>query len=222
MLLDQLISIIAPFNCLVCGQEGTVVCTACLPKAASAKRSSCFMCNKLTVGWRVCDACRRKTQVRGVFVASHYEGHVKTMVRMLKYKQAAAVSKTLATLLVPVIDLGVGIDVVTAVPASSKRFRQRGYNQAKLIGRALAKQLQLPFVESLGRSGHARQVGTSRQQRLKQATDTMYGLGNLRLKDQRVLVVDDVVTTGATMMEAGRALKSAGAKYVWGAAVAKH
>lgn len=141
---------------------------------------------------------------------------------MLKYARAQGVAPTLASIISPAIGKNIELDFVTAIPATTGRFRQRGYNQAKLIGKSLARELKLPFYEVLGRFGNARQVGTSRQNRIKQTKDTMYCTKTSRVYGMRILVVDDVVTTGATMQEAARVLKLAGAKYAWGGASAKH
>ncbi len=222
MLVDTIVSIYAPYSCLTCQKQGRVVCEQCLPGLASPKKSSCFLCNKLTPGWRVCKSCQSKTSLRGVYVGSHYEARVKTLVRMLKYERAQGVSPTLAKVIAPVVKDAPEFDFVTAIPATSSRFRQRGYNQAKLIGKALACELKLPFHEVLGRFGNTRQVGTNRQNRIKQAEQTMYCTKTDRVYGKRILVVDDVVTTGATMKEAARVLKLAGVKYAWGGACAKH
>lgn len=220
--MDGLIGIIAPFNCIACGQEGKLVCAKCLKNISVFKRSSCFLCNKLTSGWRACKTCAPGIRLRGVMVASHYEGNIKTLIGLLKYERTVAAAAVLAKQLLPLLEATDKIDAITAVPASARRFRQRGYNQAQLIARQLARQVRLPYVETLGRIGHARQVGTTRRLRLTQAQGTMYARRAYRIRGQRLLVVDDVVTTGATMKEAGRVLKAAGAKYIWGIAAAKH
>lgn len=155
-------------------------------------------------------------------MGSHYENYVKILLRMLKYERAQGVAPTLAKVIAPVVKDADKFDFVTAIPATSGRYRQRGYNQAKLIGKSLARDLKLPFHEVLGRFGNARQVGTDRRNRIKQAEYTMYCSKTSAVYGGRILVIDDVVTTGATMKEAARTLKLAGAKYVWGAASAKH
>lgn len=221
MLLDKYLAIIAPHYCLVCEQEGDLLCKTCLPKAVTKKRSSCFLCNKLTANWRTCTTCRRKTKAVGVIVASHYEGPVKELVLKLKYQNTVAAADTIAQLLQNKFDPA-KFDLITAIPPSSKRMRQRGYNQAQLIAKAVGKRTQLPYVATMSRLGNTRQVGTSRRQRLAQMHGSMYVTKARLVAGSRVLVVDDVVTTGATISEAARALKSAGAKSVWGLALAKH
>lgn len=221
MLVDTLVGVFAPYNCLVCGREGALVCKHCLPVLASTKRSSCFLCNKLTKGWQTCPTCRRHTSMRGVYIGSHYESQVKQLLRMLKYERAVASATVLARMLAPTIEAQ-KFSLVTAIPSTSGRYRQRGYNQAALIAHRLARNCKLPYAECLARLGQSRQVGTDRKTRLTQAEGTMYCKKLSRVYGKQILVVDDVVTTGATMKEAARALKLAGAKACWGAAIAKH
>lgn len=222
MIIDKVIGIIAPFECLNCGQQGKIVCATCSAKIASSKRSSCFLCNRLTANWRVCASCRHKSKLRGVFVASHYRGQVKTLIGRLKYQRTVGAAGVLAQLLAKEIAKPDQFDLITWVPASSSRYRLRGYNPARLIARSLSKELDIPYAETLYKTGQTSQVGTDRRLRLSQLSGQIYTRRSTLIKHAKILLIDDVVTTGATLNECGRALKTAGAKYIWGAAVAKH
>ncbi len=154
-------------------------------------------------------------------MASHYEGEVKQLIQMLKYERAMRAANYLAELLVPQVKPR-DYDYISWAPVSSRRFRQRGYNQAKLIAKQIAAQTKVPYIETLGRLGHARQVGTGRKLRTQQLKGSMYAVKPERFKSKRIVIVDDVLTTGATLSECANVLMAAGAKSVWGAAVAKH
>ncbi|MBW3538163.1 hypothetical protein KY386_01560 [Candidatus Parcubacteria bacterium] len=220
-LIQQLIEFVAPLECLGCGREGGLVCRACLPGIIITKRPTCYRCNRLSPGGRTCLSCRPSTKLSGVTVASHYEGAVKALIGALKYQRAASAAGLAAALITPLLK-DLAIDVVTSTPASAGRYRQRGYNQAQLVAKAVAKSLNLPYADLLIRTGNAHQVGTSRQQRLKQVQGAFEPRRPYLIQDTRILLVDDVVTTGATMAECAKALKGAGAKHVWGTAIAKH
>lgn len=154
-------------------------------------------------------------------MASHYENHVKKLVGLLKYHRAQNAASVLAKVLAPMINAA-DFDYVIAVPGATKRLRQRGYNPAYLIAKNLAMELGLPYLNNLRRLGQKRQVGTDRRRRIEQIKNQIYLVRPQIIKNNRILLVDDVVTTGATISECGRILKVAGAKSVWGAAVAKH
>lgn len=221
MLLDRLARVYAPFNCLKCNQEGQLVCPGCLPLIGTSKRSTCYLCNRLTLDWRVCASCRHKTKLRGVIVGSHYEAEIKDLIRKLKYQRAVEAAEPLAALLSPLVNPA-RFDLISWVPANTTHQRRRGYNQAQLIAASLAQNLQLPSRPTLAKLGQSRQVGTSRQKRLAQVKDAFYPLRQKGIEKARILLVDDVVTTGATLSECSKVLKAAGAKYIWGIAAAKH
>ncbi len=132
----------------------------------------------------------------------------------MKFSGARGAAKVMAAHLSPMIGAEAGNMIIVPVPTAASRVRGRGYDQAKLLARELSRQTRLSYVECLVRSGHSRQVGTSRQQRLRQ----MHGVFRVRdagksysLHKRYVLLIDDVMTTGATLEAAAKALKAHGA-----------
>ncbi len=220
-LIQSIIEYAAPVECLVCGREGRLVCPSCLPATIITKRLTCYRCNRLSLGGRTCVSCRSSSALAGVVVASYYDGAVKELIAALKYRQASSAARLGASLLLPCVH-GQNADIVTSVATGAIRFRQRGYNQAELIGRELARKMQLPYADLLARLDEVHQVGTSRQVRLHQVNGIFEPRLLKNIRGARILLVDDVVTTGATMAECARVLKAAGAKSIWGAAIAKH
>ena len=219
-MLQKLIGFIAPHDCLVCNKPGETVCPECVAAAFVHKVPSCYYCNRLTTDGRACQVCVRKTSLRGAHILWRYDGHVKPLVYRLKYANDRAVAEFMAARLANHFDV-TPYDVITAVPSDGRALRSRGYNQAELLARAVARQASLPYRASLLRIRHVSQTHLRRSQRLEAVKDNFVCHRPQCVAGKRVLIVDDVMTTGATMNECARMLKNAGAKQVWGLVVAK-
>lgn len=148
------------------------------------------------------------------FAAVVYEGVGRQLVTRTKYHGSAAGLGWMASALTQRVGLP-DVDVVTWVPTTSRRRRQRGYDQAELLARAVARQMHLPCRRLVVNMGTGSQTGRSRAQRLAAPA-----MDPVAPAPARVLVVDDVVTTGASLGATAAALRRAGAREVWGAVLA--
>jgi predicted amidophosphoribosyltransferase len=147
--------------------------------------------------------------------ALSYTGTGRELVARLKYRNARAVLPALADAMASLVDAG-SVDVVTWAPTSAARRRQRGFDQARLLARAVARRLHRPCRSLLARQPGPPQTGRPKRERVVGPGFTV-----TRRPPPRVLVVDDVVTTGATMLAAAHALKASGAVVVKGASAAR-
>jgi predicted amidophosphoribosyltransferase len=173
----------------------------------------------------LCRTCRFALVARtdpggpsGVLVAAPFTGRVRDVLLGFKYRNRRAIAGHLAGLLVNrLAGAGERVDVVTWAPTSAGRRRARGFDQAEAVARQVGRQLGVPCRRLLERrGGPAPQTGRDRAARLHGPAF----VARPRLPGGRVLVVDDVVTTGATLDAASAALLAAGADDVVRAAVA--
>lgn len=211
---ERFISIVAPHECLTCGREGALLCAWCLPGACAPLPECCYRCQKLSTDSRVCASCRRISRLKHVWVRTEYGSIAKQLIYNFKFQRVRAASEPLAELLSEALPYLPSDTIVSYVPTATSRYRQRGYDQSQLLARTLARKLKLPFVPLLSRSGQARQVGARRSQRLRQLEGAFRPRNTYTASGASVLLVDDIVTTGATLEAAARALKAAGAKTV--------
>lgn len=110
--------------------------------------------------------------------------------------------------------------VVTSIPTAHTRVRVRGFDQAALIARVFARQRNLAYQPLLERTNTADLIGESRQRRIKLMADSMQPLNPSPIKGKQILLIDDVLTTGASVEAAATLLRSHGAKHVDAAVIA--
>lgn len=202
--------------CFVCEEpvpDLAPLCEACTDALPRWEGAICLVCGMgIEEGLDLCRACavagRSYAWARTI---GPYEGTLRRAVQALKYEGERALARPLGRLLaaalgdVPSAELA----TVTCVPPDPRRLRERGYHPAELLAREVAATLGIRFRPLLAkRRPTPPQVGRPRAEREK----AMTGLFSARVRGEgeAVLVVDDVITTGATASEAARALGEAG------------
>jgi predicted amidophosphoribosyltransferase len=142
--------------------------------------------------------------------ATAYEGAAQRLVAALKFGGRLALAEVAAAAIVTAVPRDLLGGALIPVPAAPARRRRRGFDPAEAIATALASELGSPVVPCLRRSGGPRQVGRPRAKRLADPP-------RVRARGQvppECVLVDDVLTTGATLSACGRALRGAGAEHV--------
>ena len=154
--------------------------------------------------------------IDGLSSAFLYLGRPAELIRRWKYGLDSHAGSALCSLLVdslPGCDALGWPDCVVAIPADPRRVRRRGFDQAQLLAAAVSLRLGLPRRVLLRRhSGRSPQAGLDRGDRLKNLSGVFYASGAF---SRAILLVDDVLTTGATVAEAAATLRLAGARRVW-------
>ncbi len=213
-LLEHGIALLAPHICIGCGREGSVLCSSCARASLLPPPSRCYRCYRATRQSRVCTACRRVVALKHVWIAARYSGQAKELVYKLKFERAAQAAEVLAGSLHTRLPLLPPSVVLTHIPTVNARVRRRGYDQARLIALQLSKYRGWSYAPLLVRRGRARQLGARRAQRFAQAESAFEVRKQRRVQDVHVLLIDDVLTTGATIEAAAQVLKAAGAKTI--------
>jgi ComF family protein len=152
----------------------------------------------------------------------HYAAPLEHYVHALKYRGARSLGRAFALLLAPALTaVRCDVDALVPVPLHRARRCERGYNQAREIARPLGRELRLPLLERgiVRRTASAAQTGQSAQQR--RASVARSFAVNRNLRGRRIAIVDDVVTTGATVNALAAELMAAGARSCLAVAVAR-
>jgi len=216
-MIEKIIEFIAPDECIVCQKEGICLCTDCAQTALEYKKPACLFCNELNPDGRVCRRCRSKNDIYKSSIAYRYGGASKELINLMKYQGRRSVARYLASKL-PAIETNAKT-IITYVPSDGASRRKRGFDQAELIAKHYAKSMGDRHSTLLARREHERQVGKSRKSRIENVKDNFVALSGI--PNAEVVLIDDVVTTGATVSECAKVLKRAGAKRVEVLAVAK-
>ena len=218
MLLRPIIELITPVSCLSCDQEGALLCAGCAA-TVTMPVPTCFVCGRLTETERACGACRSELALDGAAVGAHYDEVVRELILKLKFGRARAAVDPATGLLLRAVpaDLISRLDGVTSVPVAPDRHRERGYNQSELLARAVARRLNLPYRSLLRRRGSVHQLGAGRHERFAQVQEAFEAIVEA---PGHWLIIDDVITTGATLNACAAALRGSGAKRVTAAVVA--
>ncbi len=204
-----------PPRCAACGRPGGALCQPCLATATPLAHPQCRQCTRpLTYGDQ-CARCRLEDRrVDHLYAAYAYTPPILQAVHRFKYGNKRYLAADLAGLAMAALPADLQVDFVVPVPLTPSRERHRGYNQGRLLAAEVARQLDLPLDAGvLIRVRDAPpQTSLPRAQRLANVRGSFRALR--KLSGARILLVDDVTTTGATIEAATRALRRRGAVWV--------
>jgi len=222
-LFSQLLDLIFPPRCAICKKKGQkMICDDCLSKVVYIKPPICRICGKPRDKYfagDLCEDCSREGMpfeiARSVVL---YDGVIKEAIHKFKFEGKRALSSFLGEFLIDYLKRGYipvkKIDAVIPLPLSRKRFRQRGYNQTELLAKEISGHYSINVDSSSLKKVKdiTPQFELSREKRM---SNVKGAFSSSPLPGKNVLLIDDIYTTGATVREASRALKAAGAKNVY-------
>ena len=217
---------IFPPTCAGCGKWGERFCQTCFANTRTISSDICQTCgeplrqNKVLI----CERCKNsKNFFTAVRSWALYEDPLKKAIHNLKYQRNIGLGEVLAEPLAKfLIGTDWNIDLITAVPLDHDRKQERGYNQSVFLARPLSWLTMIPFDEKvIERIRKTRsQVGLSRDQR-KENMDGAFCCQSEIANGKSVLIIDDVITTGATLNACANALIKSGAEQVFGLTLAR-
>ena len=208
-LINCLLSLIFPVECLGCKKENTYFCKQCLGKIKPVAEPFKHLLIHLD----------------GVYSAADYNDKlVRTAIHCLKFRFIKQLAEPLAEILINYYSNNRLPDsIIMPVPLNKKRLLERGFNQAELIAKIFAGYFNYQFVNQgvIRHKNTPHQVGLAKKERLVNVREAFRIKDAEMIKDKNIILIDDVVTTGSTLEEIARVLKRAGAKKVWGLTIAK-
>lgn len=227
-LAQQGLDILFPPQCAGCKRGGAVLCSSCLAHFVPSMTPLCQRCGSPLSTMGICRQCQYHTLgLSGLRAVSSYQEPLRSCIHALKYDGNTRLAEPLGRLLAQAYRYyGLHADAIIPVPLHSQRQKQRGYNHAYLLAEVCAAQVNVPLYQEMVVRYRATpaQVGLTASERMQNvagafrcspafATGTLYG--------RRLLIIDDVYTTGATLEACAGPLFAAGAKEVWGLVLAQ-
>jgi len=221
-----LLDIFFPIECLGCGKEDVWLCEQCLATIPLNTSDECPRCHNFSQGSQTCLKCQRGYYLNGVLTASHYDHPiVRKLVTNLKYNYVKVLVEPLAQAMVKQLRFRSGFLeenwLMVPVPLHRKRLLERGFNQSELLASCLQKLTGMSWMAALRRRfwtpPQAELTGTDRLINIKGVFEADKKL----IKNKKIILIDDVFTTGGTLNECAFALRQGGAKEVWGLVAAR-
>lgn len=220
-----LVSEVWPAECLACGAEGSWVCESCTKQSIRIKAHSCPFCPRLSPNGKTCPRCARNYNLSGCLSAWHYSHAVVDIIHTYKYQGITASLPYLCDMLIDAsnaLPFSLNDCIVTYVPSTAKRMEERGFNQSESLAKTFARQNNVTFAPALKRiETKQSQTKLGRRERFANTANQFCSLPNVNIIGKTVILIDDVITTGATVNACAQALKGAGVKRVWGLTLAK-
>lgn len=236
---EGLISLLLAADCGVCQHplepsNITFVCIDCWSKIKWLKDPYCSKCSRplpptfKSIPTFLCPECRRQNvYFKRAFIPTLYEGVMKKVIHLLKYNKKTGIMRTLKKIIKSYFDhLNSSfpcLDLVVPIPLHRKKLRERGFNQAELIAKVVARHLQVRLTKGNLKRTKATITQTSldRKERRRNLREAFAVKNRDEFQAKNVLLVDDVYTTGTTIKEAAKVLKEARVKDVYVFALAR-
>ncbi|HEY5638598.1 MAG TPA: ComF family protein [Dehalococcoidia bacterium] len=219
---SQALDAVFPPRCVSCRTLGRFVCADCTAQMVRARHPRCGVCWQPSADSR-CEHCRQVppgfTAVRSVYA---YGGAARDLIHALKYTSLSAAAPLMGGEMAGLLlDWTPSVSAIVPVPMAGTRQRRRGYNQSELLAREIGRRAEMPVLgQALVRRPGPSQVEQPDEAARRANVKGAFAAGRQAVGGS-VLLVDDAMTTGATLDACARALRSAGADRVYGLTFAR-
>ena len=220
---QALLDLLFPPRCVGCGRVGDLFCAACQAQIEPVRLPVCRRCGRPAATDELCPACQRTpSDLDGIVTTAIFGPPLRDAIHHLKYRNGRRLAGPLGARLAAFWPgSGLVADLLVPVPLHADRLAERGYNQAELLARALATGVGVPVATDLLLRCKATlpQVTLGRAERIQNVAGAF--LCQKDVTGRRIVLIDDVCTTGSTLEACAAALRARGAVTVWAFTLAR-
>lgn len=224
---ESALDFIFPLRCVSCGSFGQYLCLGCQGNLDYFSPQRCLYCDKPSVDGLTHKGCQKTNGLDGLFVFGHYTGPLKKLVKKVKYQGVWKAIAAVAPVILNNYHFKFDFDFLVPVPLSKKREAERGFNQSYLLALSLKSGLgkDVSIADILKRTRDTKPQFdlkfSERKENVLNAFSLKETVISSKISGQSFCLVDDVATTGSTLLECAKVLKHYGAKKVFAITIAR-
>jgi len=221
-MLDLIIKEIISLPCLICGSriaEKNGFCNQCFNELPFILEPHCHTCGAENDGiFELCSKClkeEKRVWKQGISLM-RMEGTAQKLIHQMKYSDDTAIARAVGNIAAQKIEkIAIKLDCIVPVPLHWTRRLARGYNQTALVAQIISKKINIPVKKVIKRvKATPKQASLDRKQRLKNLDGAFTPAASEKCKNLKILLIDDVMTTGTTLNAASQTIIDAGASEV--------
>ena len=220
---NNFLDFLFPIHCVGCGGNGAVLCPRCQGKLNRLEPPYCRICASDTDGPSLCEDCALDPlPIDGIRAPHLMDDPIRGAIHKLKYNGLRAAAPTLGGLFGDWFKGGrIPGDHLVPVPLHHRRMSSRGYNQSALLAKYVSEISGLPVDDVLKRTRDTSPQASSGGRHEREQNVHQSFVCKEEVRGCKIILVDDVVTSGSTMAACAQALKASGAASIWGIALAR-
>ncbi|MEA3273019.1 MAG: ComF family protein [Patescibacteria group bacterium] len=228
-----ILDLLFPITCFQCNKPGYYLCPQCVQKIERYPNNNCPFCNVFSNAGKTCKQCQNNYTLDQLLVFTYYSNPlIKKVVHSFKYSSVYLLARDSAQLLAQLIQENLlpeefSKSLIVPVPMHPKKQKRRGFNQTQLLGESLSLITKIPLADNLLKKtkNTVPQMQVKNKDKRRANIEKAFSVNQKKLSaknlSKKIILIDDVTTTGATLSHCAETLKQAGFQKVIGIVIAR-